>query len=419
VPFYDFFPHNWATEVAMATVWTTQVDVSENRLAETRRNLVDAPRRTITVRWSGLRQSIATRLLFEIMRSADSQRRIPLYQDVSVTTASSSSTTINCPTTYRRFYAGRLVLITESDGTNPQFDTIDSLTASAITLTTGLSGSYAAGALVFPVLVTEVLLDAQLGAITDQVAEVTADYVEAELTMQAAGSWSGLSGYGFQQIGSFAYLLGVAPEWRNGIAFRMQRSGSSNVYARTQSVSTRGPRALLSMDLSFTFGSRAAFWTFLQFFDAHRGRALPFWVESPLTLWEPSAVTTTYLDVTSVGDLTDYTNFVESIEGGSPFLLIEKTDGTKVLAQITGTTEPGGGVFRLAATLPSMTLSEILRASLAFFVRFETDTLVERWRSAGVVEVAVSVVELLRWENETATAGNDGFFSGGVGQLCD
>ena len=32
---------------------------------------------------------------------------------------------------------------------------------------------------------------------------------------------------------------------------------------------------------------------------------------------------------------------------------------------------------------------------------------------------AVSVVELLRWENETATAGNDGFFSGGVGQLCD
>ena len=91
MPFYDFFPHNWATEVAMATVWTTQVDVSENRLAETRRNLVDAPRRTITVRWSGLRQSIATRLLFEIMRSADSQRRIPLYQDVSVTTASSSS----------------------------------------------------------------------------------------------------------------------------------------------------------------------------------------------------------------------------------------------------------------------------------------------------------------------------------------
>lgn len=416
---WDYLPANWVTGLEMLTTWTTQVDVAEARQAETRRNLVDSPRRTLRARWSGLNRAAATRMVLELQRAAAGARRIPLYQDVAVTTATSSSTTINCPTATRRFYVGGLVCIVLADGTGVEFATIDSFTSSAITLTGALTGSFPAGSLAFPAITTEVATEARLSVLTDHLAEVDVTFVEADTTMQAAGSWSALASYGFTQVSSFAYLLDVEPEWAGGVNMRLRRPGGANIYGRAQRVTTTGPRALWSIDLQFTFENRAQFFAFLQFFDAHRGRSLPFWVECPLSLWEPVAVTTTYLEVAQVGDASDYPAFVESDGSGSPNLLIVKTDGSRVIVPITDTTEPGGGVFRLAASLPSMTLSEIARASLAFFVRFESDTMTETWQTSEVAEVVTSVVELLRWESESSAAGNDGFFSGGVDLLCD
>lgn len=416
---YDYFPHNWANNVTMSTEWTTQVDVSESRLAETRRCLVPYPRRTIAVRWSGLDKAAATVLLFELVRSGSGDRRIPLYQDQAETTATSSGTTINCPTDYRRFYVGGMVLISSEDGTSAEWATIQSLTSSALTLSSGLTGSFAAGSRVFPVAIVDALLDAQIELLTDQKAQVTAEFAESTTRLPAAGEWADLASYGFSQIDSFAYLLGIEPEWSDGVVFSMSRPGRQALFDRVDKVVTWGPRPVLTMDLTYTFTTREEFWPFLQFFDAHRGRALPFWVENPLDMWDPVAVTTTSLDITAVGDLEDYTTFVKSIEGGSPFLLIHKTDGTKILSQITGVTSPSAGVFRLAATLPSMSLSDIQKASLAFFVRFSSDSLLETWSTDQVCRVTVSVVELLRWEDETSSASNDGFFTGGVAQLCD
>lgn len=415
---YDYRHHNWATEVVMQTAWLTQVDASHDRLAETRRILLGAPRRTLNVRYHGLSREQSTKLYFELYRMGNEARRIPLYQDVAVTTASSSSTTINCPTSYRRFYDGELVLIVSADGATYEFATISSSTASAITTSGSLSTSYAAGSLVYPVLTTEVLLESEIMLLTDRVSELAATYVEAEPTLAAAGTYGSLTSYGFQQIDSLAYLLPNKPEWRSGVRVRMARAGQQHLYGRHRRIKTVGPRPVLVLDLTFSLSTRSDFWDLLRFFDAHRGRGAAFWIENPMDLWEPAAVSTTYLDVTAVGALADYTNFVKSIDGGSPFLFIEKTDGTKILVQVTGVTEPGGGVFRLAATIPSMSLSDIAKAGLAFYVRFAEDVFTERWHTVNACDVSLSVVELLRHENETSTAGNDGFFSGGVGQLC-
>ena len=417
--YYDYFPHNWITGLIMTTYWSTQINTSQDRLAETRRILLGAPRRRLEVHWSGMDQATGANLMFELMRSGFESRRIPIYQDVAVTTASSSGTTINCPTTYRRFYDDQLVLITDPEGTTFEFATISSFTASAITTSGALSNSYAAGSVVFPVMTSEIALEAGFLGVTDHVGELLAGFIEDEPSLPASADYSDLAGLGFQQINSFAYLLDIEPNWRSSVQMAMRRVGGTVAFPRRTMPNPRGPRGLLGMRLNFGFSTRAEFFSFLQFFDAHRGRAHPFWVACPLTLWEPSAVSTAYLDVTQVGDLTDYTNFVQSISGGSPFLYIKKVDGTKVLAQITGTTAPGGGVFRLAATLPSMNLADISRVSLAFLVRFDSDALEESWFTNEVVEVSVPVVELLRWEDETATAGNDGFFSGGVAELCD
>ena len=417
--YYDYFSHNWVNGLDMVTSWSTQINVSESRLAEARRILMGAPRRQIEVRWTGMTKPEAANLMLELMRSGKEARRIPLYQDVAVTTSSSSGTTINCPTTYRRFYDGELVVIADAEGTTFEFATISSFTASAITTTGSLTNTYAAGSVVFPVITSEISVETGFLGVTDHVGELSADFREDEPSLQASADYSELGTLGFQQINSFAYLLDVKPDWKAHIQMRMVRPGGTVPFARRTLPNPAGPRGLLHMGLTFHFSTREEFFSFLQFFDAHRGRAHPFWVANPLTMWEPSAVSTSYLDVTAVGDLTDYTNFVQSISGGSPYLYIKKTDGTKVLVQITGTTAPGGGVYRLACTLPSMSLSDISRASLAFLVRFDSDSLIESWFTNEVVEVSIPVVELLRWEDETATAGNDGFFAGGVAELCD
>lgn len=417
---YDFLPHNWIQDVTMTTAWSTQVNVSEARNAETRRSLVASPTRYLDVRWTGLTQAESARLLFNMVRLGGQEARVPLYQDVAVTTAASSGSTINCPTSYRRFYDGNLVCIFEDGGANIQFGVISSFTASAITLTGSLSGSFPAGSLVFPVLITQPLLGQRFDLLSDQLVEVAGmRFKEAAPRIQAAGDYGDLGTYGFSQLGSFAYLLDFSPEWRAGVSVSMSRLAYDNQFDRLSTPTLVGARATLGLDLIYSFYQRSDFFRFLQFFDAHRGRGAPFWLEFPQTIWTAEAVTTTYLDVTQVGDPDDYSSFVESIEGGSPFLLIKKTDGSSVIVQVTETTSPGGGVYRLAATIPSMSLSDIDRVGLALFVRFASDELEERWYTDEICEVSCSVIELLRWEDETDTVGNDGFFSGGIEQLCD
>lgn len=413
----DFFLHNWAAPVQMVTTWTTQVDESKDRLAETRRSLVDRPTRVITVRWSGLTQELSTRLRFELMRIGNESRRIPIYQDVSVTTGSSTGTTINVPTTDKRFAAGQVVLIATADASTWELATISSLTASALTVGT-LGTTYPTGSYVFPTILAKILTDAQLRVLTDQVAELELDFIEEYPQVPASGTYANLGSYGYTQIEFFAYLLEAPLNWRDGVTYRMLRSHQSQTYARTQTTVVRGPRPVIALDLVYLFSTRAEFFAFLQFFDAHRGRGAPFWVESPMSLFTAGAVSTTYIDLNKFGFAADYSNFIQSASGGSPRLLIVKSDGTKILAQVTAVTDTGS-YYRLACTLPSMTLGDIARISLAYFVRFETDSLTERWQATAGVEVTVSVVELLRWEDETSTADNDGYFSGGIEQLCD
>lgn len=415
------FLQNWAEPVAMETAWLTDVVQSTARLAEERRNLIDSPRRSLTIRWDGLTQDESTRLLFRLVRMGNQRLYIPLYQDVALTTASSSGTTINVVPTYRRFHVGRAIALCELDGngraTNVQTAIVSAIGGSTLTISAAITGSYPTGSVVLPLILTEKMLEADLTALTDQVAELRGTFFEVHPSLPATAEWGTLTGFS-QDSSARAFVFDAGPEWANQVRVRMARAGELLKMGRSDSVYTTGPRAVLGLDFTVTCEDRAAFWRVLQFFDAHRGRAIPFWVACPLTLWNPTATNVAYLQVTAVGDVDDYPSFVQSIAGGSPYLIIEKTDGTFLTRPVVGVTVSGSD-YRLAVSpnLPALSLTEISRATLAFFCRFASDALRETWLTNTVAQLEFSAVELLRYES-VGDGAADGFFSGGVDQLC-
>lgn len=425
---YDLFVHNWSDQVVMETSWLTDVVRSVERLAEERRNLVDSPTRRISVRWTAINRAEAARLMFLLVRAGNQRLRIPIYQDAVLTTGASSGISIPCATAFRRFHAGQLVVIFErSSGrpTNVQWRTIAAggVADDALTLTTSLTGSFPAGAVVAPALTVEVLTVGALRAITDGVCELAAAFTEVRPSLPESAAWAEISSDFDLDVDGFAYVMDVPLDWGEGVQIGMERPADEHSLTRDSVVVARGPRALLRFDLTFVPRSREEYWRLLRFFDAHRGQAITWWLPGPVTMWSPVAIASGSLDVQAVGDLDDYSSFVHSVDHGSPYLMLELADGTRTMAAVASTSDLGGGVYRMtldgAHSFAGVALADVRRATLAFLVRFSVDTVRETWLSVRACQVAASAVEVLRWESEDEDAA-DGFFDGsGDPPLCD
>ena len=107
------------------------------------------PYRVLTLTWAPLTREDTQKVLHAIGRIANEEVLVPLYPDQAVTTASSSGTTIHCPTDYRRFEAGHKVVIGVKQGagfSSHEVVTITSVNAGSLTVS-ALTGTYAAGSL--------------------------------------------------------------------------------------------------------------------------------------------------------------------------------------------------------------------------------------------------------------------------------
>lgn len=394
----DCFAHDWIQAPSMSTEWQTDIVASPETLAEDRRGLVSKPRRTISLRWLGSSQGEAGRILFALMRAHDEEFEVPLYQDIAVTTAASSGTTIYCPTENRRFAPGSRVVIvaigTDGRPMNPQWRTIDTIGPTDLALTAALAGSYAAGSLVFPAAQARLLLDAEMTLLTDGKVRVDATFEERlKDAIPAFTTYDDLeTDYAFNKVdvgaGVEYYLLDLGVNWKVEPSLRVARSGARHRVGQDDVVIVRGPRPLLRFVFTHTVVSRLGFARALAFFDAHRGALIPFLVVNPLTLWTIHAVATTYVEVAVNGALADVQDFVD-------FVAVE-AGGEVYVRPVTGTALVGGyWRMTLGVNLPALSVGDVTRVTSAHLCRFESDALEEVWKSATVAEIGFDVAELV------------------------
>jgi hypothetical protein len=378
---YTLFLHNWVASVRVSTEWKTTPEVSPTNEVEERQSLVGKPRRTVTVKWTAMTQEEANKLSFTLQRMGHQRLRLPLYPDVSETTATSSLTTINCPTTDRRYYVGQRVVIhdLDTDGrpTNVQWGVIQAVAAGAITLTGALTGSYPAGSVVYPVLDVEIVLAGEATPRTAHTMDLEVAFEEvAETSLPASDDYTGIAGDFDTQEAVYEndrYVLEIGPNWAKQLRLGMARAGSAHELGRGVAVVPRGvrPKSLFSWTCDRT--TRAEHALLLRFFDAHRGRAIPFLLVNPLVIWQVVTVATTRIDVQPFGDVTDPNTF-------NYYVAIKMRDGTLHIRQNYGASLVGGNHrIELNPVLPAMSASEIEWVTSAHLVRFQSDSLDEEW----------------------------------------
>lgn len=401
---YEHFLHNWVAAVSMDTAYQTAVEVSAENQVEERLGLASKPRRTISVRWDGVTQAESHRLFFGLARQADQATvLVPLYQDVAVTTASSSASTVNAPTTTRRFEAGQQVFLFELSGgrpTNVQRRTVLAVSAASFTVTVALTGTYPAGSLAVPLLSCRPVLSARGQALTDTIGSVEQTFVESLIDAIApsadyadlAADWDTADSV----EGDTYYLLHVGPNWAAQVDLLSLRSGLEVDLGRDHLVIPRGPRPAFGFRFMTLAASRAEAWRMIQFADAHRGRLVPFFVANPLTLWTVTNAATGWVEVTRAGDIDDPLSFAS-------YLYLETVAGDVYVRPITGVTD-SAGANRIAVSpaLPLLTASDVRRATTAHLCRFSSDALREEWVCATVASFSIEVEEVLNEQIEVA-----------------
>lgn len=387
----DFFFHNWADGVTIESAWRTSVSIADEALAEERVGLADRPVRSLSFRWTTKTRDEAQRILIALGLASTSGMSVPLYPDVAVTTASSSSTTINCPTANRRFAAGKTVVIMAIVGGRPSAPivrTIASFDATSITVTVSLGATYATGSVVFPLLVTQPVLAPEMSFLANDVAEVSLTVLEPIESALPALDTPGDDPTGFSLYGDHP-VFDVEPEWSAGLSVALAREAVVYDLGRGQVFELRGTVPRWRFSGSLLFATRAAAFEYLAFFDSRGGRLAPFWLAAPFALWTPSALNTGYVDVTTAALASEGDDFYTHVA-------IVMSDGVVHVRPISGIAQNSGS-WRISVSdsFPALALADVRRVTPAWKVRYELDVVREEWVTSEVCRVPFAAISLI------------------------
>lgn len=392
---YDLFQQDWSSSPRVETAWQTHVSDAAGTLAEERCQLRARPGRVVTARWVGVSRAEAQRILFQVLRSGSDRTRVPIYADQAITTAASSGTTINCPTAYRRFAAGALVAIHELVGgraANVQYRTVSSVGASSLTLTAGLTGTYPAGSLVYPVVTAEVVLERRVPFQTNRVCTLEVSFLEVAGSTAIPALGTGLAnpaGFPTATVEGETYpVLDLDPEWSAGVEVGFLRPGEDYDRGRGHAVYARGARALWSWEIPLLLPARETAWSVLRFHDAMRGRTGAFWATLPADVWRAVDYATGYVEIEAAGNLADAQDLLSHVA-------VHLSDGSINLRRVSTVTLVGSD-WRITPTeaLPAGTLANVVRVAPAALARFDSDSIEEEWITDQVLRTRLAVREL-------------------------
>jgi hypothetical protein len=395
----DFFLHNWVSQVEMETSYLTDVTRSPTTLAESRRNLLQRPLRTVTLDLLHGEKAEVDRLMHALRRITNDQTVMPIFQDAVVVEASSSaSNVINGSFRYRRYFNGGRVAVFTSAPTSKSvmltadidIYTIGSVFASSLTVDRNLDQTYAADLfLIVPLMDMDPALEMGITNLTDDTAAAKVTMNETVGRNALPPSFTGVTPDGFRtELGLPVFEL--RNDWGNNIRPTYLRYGSKETSGRRAVVETEGPRYVQVQEHHFK-ADRPLFWNVLQMFDAKRGRTDPFWEVDQEFVWDVVSTTNVFIDITPQGIFTDYQNDFTDHCG------IVMKDGTVYIREVNTISDVGSWRITIAGgnDLPSIDVTQIARFSRARKKRFQSDALTETWHTTEQAELTFSTIEVL------------------------
>lgn len=418
--FAEFFRNNWSDPVLFSKEYKTNV-VNARSKAEQRFGLTGRPLHSIEYQIlaggrgsdeagsdkAGSREvsalmSIASR--YSMARSV-----IPVMCDetISDSFAGSGDSSISCDTRFRRFEAGKRIIIVSGDMTNkregPYYDrdydihtaVISSFTESSIVFDEALPSNMPKGSRVYPTIEAMLQFETSGEVLTDSVITMRLSAVEESLgPTQLAGSIaiggvpSGVAEYDGLPIYDPDYDYGGSISW--GVS-RLGEREDSGLGSETTVYGTRG---LLNFRYSIRALSREQAWVDVQMFDSRGGRQKAFWFIPPTkNVYGDIAVFGTQAIVSVAGNDIDWQD--------KPYVYFRKTDGSLYIRRITAflyLNVSDRYLITLDEAHPEgVVTDDIEGAGIAVRSRFDQDRMQEAWLTTEIMESRLSVTEV---ENE-------------------
>lgn len=391
----DVFPPyllpNVDAPVRVTTSWDTDITTAVDTRTEERRALLDRPEREIVYSNLGMLRHEANAVFMFGNRRAVHQGKVPIVPD-GARVIETESDRIHADVSLRRFCVGQMVLIHSWEKHRPANISIRTITdipddRLSIGIAPDLEYVYPEGSRVLPLIDSDIQLDVDMKAITDEDVEITIDAVEVPgPSVLPPLAPDNADVYALAPDGH--PILGIDPDWEGGIDQGFSRDGEDINLGRSHMTIGEGPRGSWRATLPFKM-RRPEWWTLLRFFDSRQGRRRPFWVIAFNKHMRVVSVVDSHVDIEAMGSIDDAQDFGTALG----FLL---RDGRRVIRGVDEITDNNDGTWRIELddVVAELVGASIRRVGWSHLVRWDTDAFEESWSGQGVVEVDLPVMEV-------------------------
>jgi len=357
--------HTWKT--------STQLGQTGN---ERRTMLFTWPRLGLTVKYILSVNKNINWFKRQLIKNSDSVWAVPIWADETELTGSAASgqkTLAVADTGDRHFYDGReCIIINPNDFLSYEVGTIESFTATGITLVDNLASTWPAGSLVSP------LYDFRIEKPEQEINSKFIGYQTICLELVES----------FDELRTFAYTIPTSSAdtylthdlflypATNPITYKYRRPFVTYSFLGLgyhRSLLDTG-KNYLQMKQTLMRSSRADIWKVINFFDSKRGRFAHFWVP---TRSKDIVATASILAGSSVINIEDisYTTFYLPNEIIGRYVYIQFPDKTYACRKITAASSTTITLdSAIGTTVAASDLSRLL-ISFLLFGRFEIDTI--------------------------------------------
>lgn len=400
------FLHNWATKAELKTSFRTDVTISPDSGAESRRGLGVKPFRTMDLEWTVCSDATVTgidslieleRLEVLLRRMTDQRFQVPIYMDQVELSASyvSGDSTILMPTREGRFFPGARVVIVELDNdfhqTGFSFHIISAMTNDQLTFTSTLGRTIPAGSLVLPVMDCEVALRVKANYSTSRVPSLRLTVAEAPGASQLPPLKSdNPTGADLAHDGRPVWM--TEPDWSAVVTKGRDRQGSSSDMGRAAFVNTEGDRSRQTHKFTVN-GTRSEMWNVLEFFETRRGRLRSFWhIDQDQ-----------YMQLVDIDVSGDFVGISEAdldladVQEEFDALGLVMADGSHYVREVSSIQDILT-VYRITLLTPlpvGLLVADAHRIARARLVRFKSDEFTETWTHTGYMSATINVIEVL------------------------